>query len=667
MNNDACTKSETLTNETIVRYIKDVFHDYKMPYLPEVVRIIAAHVEGPMGGKAIGTGFFLKVDGEHIKEEGLLLTNAHVVTNSPVVKIMTTYIEHQALPVTVVSLCHDRDLALLKVEPQVHQWLKRTLHDRYNLDHIPALAFGDSDLLRTGFKVHAVGHPLGLVDQQFTTGDYQGPVHLNREIRGLTSATINGGNSGGPLLGTFLQEGVKEQEFEGLHYFAPSRYKLMGINTFKLTGANVDGENGFIHANTVIKALPTLLKPLQVRYQRESQIMEKFKGMMSKSAPTLSDASVAALTDHLSSTELEALNSSDIEKMWTEKNFGGLARGKPRTFVSWLGRHVFKPQSSHMHIGGPQLLSKVLEFAGASDWEGLSDWKEKRRWHEVRQDVAPTKGPETMPAVIRILPPATAHVHSPQVGITSHPMFTADLLVHYQCPKNEQQEWIANGGVVVTHVAPKSLYEQAGGLEGDIVYQFKSEDTTAKLTPGGTWYSKKRDLPMNLEDLCNDTPIGSTITLSVLRKGGKSVELAFEHREPAYEELPAIRQTYSFCDEGKFEAKQKAQVQGIVFAPLRLQHVSAFKLLEYMSPSKRYDFKVVVENVSPESPAYSIDALHAGVVVTHINDKPVASTWSAFQEQISKPHAETGCWAIDTDYNGQKSKYVMVARQVQTK
>ena len=33
----------------------------------------------------------------------------------------------------------------------------------------------------------------------------------------------------------------------------------------------------------------------------------------------------------------------------------------------------------------------------------------------------------------------------------------------------------------------------------------------------------------------------------------------------------------------------------------------------------------------------------------------------------TKPHQETGCWAIDTEYNGQRSKYVMVARQVQAK
>lgn len=640
---------------------------FKMPYLPEVVRIIAAHVEGPVGGKAIGTGFFLAVDGKHVQEEGLLITNAHVVTNSPVVKIMTTYIEHQALPVTVVSVCHDRDLALLKVEPQVQQWLKRTLHERYNLDHIPAVTFGDSDKLRTGFQVHAVGHPLGLIDQQFTTGVYQGPVHLNHEIRGLTSATINGGNSGGPLFGTFIQP--NEKEVEGLHYFIPSRYRVMGVNTFKLTGANVDGENGFIHANTVKISLPILMKPLQARYERETKIM----GMLEKLSTTAAPAPAAegvmarALLSHLDAKECEILKKASIEHMWSKRNIGGSVRGTPRTFVSWINRHVFKPSASHMHVGGPELLSKVLGFVGENDWNGLLDWKNGRRWKTVRNDVTPQKGPETMPAVVRILPPPTAHVHSPQVGITSNPIFSADLLVHYQCPQNEEQKWVAQGGVIVSHVAPKSLYEQAGGKEADIVYAFKNGDQHAMLTPGGTWYSKKRDLPMSLVDLCNDVPIGETITFSVLRPNGVMADVSFENREPTYQELPAIRQTYGFCDEGRFEAKQKAQVQGIVFSPLRLQHVGTFKLLDHMAPTKRYDFKIVVEAVSPESPAYAMDAVHAGAIVTHINDEPVADSWSAFQKQVAQPHSKTGCWVIDTEYNGQKSKYAMLARQVQTK
>ena len=633
-----------------------------MGYLPEVVRIIAAHVNGPTGGKAIGTGFFLTVDGTHVQEEGLLLTNAHVVTNSPVVKIMTTYIEHQALPVTVVAVCHDRDLALLKVEPQVMQFLKRALHSRYGLDHIPSFSFADSDTLRTGTEVHAVGHPLGLIDQQFTTGKYQGCVHLNHEIRGLSGALINGGNSGGPTLVTI--DNTNQKAIEGLHYFVPSKYKVIGINTFKLTGANVDGENGFIHANTVKNVLPTLMNPLKTRYEREKKVMVMLTKM---STQVKSPNAAQALVGHLSTKECSIIANSNIERAWTNFNLGGKARGKSRTFAAWMGRHVFAPGTKHMHRGGPELLSKVLTFAENKDWDGLMDWKDNRRWSNVREMVTDVSTPETRPAMIRILPPPPSHVHSPQVGITSQPIFTEDLLVHYQCPREKDGTWAAEGGVLVTSIEQSSLFKLAGGEEGDIIYKFSNEEMSAKLTPGGTWYSKKRDLPMSLVDLCNDTPINANITLHILRQNKGYIKLSFLNREPEYKELPDIRQTYAFCDEGRFEQQQKAQVQGIVFSPLRLQHVGMFNLVEYMSPSKRYGFKVVVESVSPESPAYATDAVHAGCVVTHINDEVAASTWEEFQTQLNKPHEKTGCWVLDTEYNGVKSKHAILERQIQAK
>ena len=633
-----------------------------MGYLPEVVRIIAAHVNGPTGGKAIGTGFFLTVDGTHVQEEGLLLTNAHVVTNSPVVKIMTTYIEHQALPVTVVAVCHDRDLALLKIEPQVMQFLKRALHKRYGLDHIPSFSFADSDQLRTGTEVHAVGHPLGLIDQQFTTGKYQGCVHLNHEIRGLSGALINGGNSGGPTLITVGH--TDQKSIEGLHYFVPSKYNVIGINTFKLTGANVDGENGFIHANTVKNVLPTLMKPLKTRYERESKVMSMLTKM---STHVKSPNAAQALIGHLSTKECSIMTSSNIEQAWTRFNLGGKARGKPRTFNAWMGRHVFAPGTKHMHRGGPELLSKVLTFADNQDWDGLMEWKGNQRWSDVREMVTDVSTPETRPTMIRILPPPPSHVHSPQVGITTQPIFTEDLLVHYQCPRDTNGLWTAEGGVLVTGVEQSSLFKFAGGKEGDIIYKFSNEQTTAKLSPGGTWYSKKRDLPMSIVDLCNDTPIDGNITLHILRQDEGYLKISFLNREPEYKELPDIRQTYAFCDEGRFEQQQKAQVQGIVFSPLRLQHVGMFSLVDYMSPSKRYGFKVVVESVSPESPAYATDAVHAGCVVTHINDEVAASTWTEFQTQLNKPHEKTGCWVLDTEYNGVKSKHAILERQIQAK
>ena len=628
-----------------------------MGYLPEVVRIIAAHGGG---AKAIGTGFFLSVDGKLVKEEGLLLTNAHVVTNSPVVKIMTTYIEHIALPVTVVSVNHDRDLALLKVEPQTVQWLKRVLRDRYELNHIPSLGFGDSDTLRTGYEVHAVGHPLGLIDQQFTTGKYQGCVHLNNEIRGLSGALINGGNSGGPLLATFQEK--EHKAVPGLHYFVPTKYKVMGVNTFKLTGSNVDGENGFIHANTVKRVLPTLMKPLQLRYKREKAVQKMLKNMTMKQVMAAQPVA-HAIADHLTTSEQQSFHAhfSDLEYQWESKEIGGTINGKPRSFQSWMWRHVVEPGTRHTHRGGPELLSKVLSFV--NDWDGLLDWKNNRRWGDVREELVSTKAPETAPAVIRILPPSATHVHSPRVGISSHPIYTSDLLVHYKCPVGKDGKWTAKGGVMVTDVEPKSLYQQAGGRSGDLIYKFENESTVADFTPAGTWYSEHRDLPMSLTDLCNDTDIGGTITLYALRQNVGKVEIHMDHREPTYQELPEIRQTYGYCDEGKFEAKQKAQIQGIVFAPLRLQHVGMFKLLDYMAPTNQYQFKVVVEGVSPESPAYATESVHAGSIVTHINDEPVADSWKGVLQQLSAPHKETNCWVVDTNYNGQKNKFAMVVRK----
>ena len=217
--------------------------------------------------------------------------------------------------------------------------------------------------------------------------------------------------------------------------------------------------------------------------------------------------------------------------------------------------------------------------------------------------------------------------------------------------------------MLVTSVQPHSLYHEAGGQEGDLIYQFKNRTVKASLSAGGTWYSKVRDLPLSLKDLCNDTPINDSMTMSVLRKDSGLLQLTMINRVPTYNELPNIRQTYGFCDEGRFEAKQKVQVQGIQFAPLRLQHVQMFKLVNYMSPQQRYDFHLVVEAVSPESPAYATDAIHAGAVVTHINDEPIQDSWNAVVQQLAVPHKETGCWVIETDYNGTKSKFFMATRQ----
>ena len=104
-----------------------------------------------------------------------------------------------------------------------------------------------------------------------------------------------------------------------------------------------------------------------------------------------------------------------------------------------------------------------------------------------------------------------------------------------------------------------------------------------------------------------------------------------------------------------------------MFTPLRENHIAAFRLVDYMIPSKRFNFKVVIEGVSPESPAYATGAVHAGSIVTKINDEKVANSWEGVMKQFSSPHPKTSCWVLDTEYQGVSSKFVMVARISQTK
>ena len=123
-------------------------------------------------------------------EEGLILTNAHVVDRSDQVEVSLT--DGRTLTGTVVGLDSVTDLAVVKV---------------ISSTPLPVAALGDSDALEVGDWAIAVGNPFGL-DNTVTMGIVS---NLNRNISKLgitdkrldliqTDAAINPGNSGGPLL-----------------------------------------------------------------------------------------------------------------------------------------------------------------------------------------------------------------------------------------------------------------------------------------------------------------------------------------------------------------------------------------------------------------------------------------------------------------------------------
>lgn len=132
-----------------------------------------------------------------ISEDGYILTNNHVVSDSNSVSIATQ--DERIYKATVVKVDEDKDLALIKV---VDETAKFT-----------AVKIGDSEKVEVGENVIAVGNALGEYSNTVTKGivsglgrpivtsssDLYGKLH---ELEDLiqTDAAINSGNSGGPLV-----------------------------------------------------------------------------------------------------------------------------------------------------------------------------------------------------------------------------------------------------------------------------------------------------------------------------------------------------------------------------------------------------------------------------------------------------------------------------------
>lgn len=119
-------------------------------------------------------------------QDGYILTNAHVVADMRRVRVI--FSDNSILPARLVGADAEEDIAVLKVEAE----------------GLKPAEFGDSDQLRCGDMVVAIGDPLG-----YRTSITQGIVSaLNRtvEVDGIlmdliqTSAPINFGNSGGALI-----------------------------------------------------------------------------------------------------------------------------------------------------------------------------------------------------------------------------------------------------------------------------------------------------------------------------------------------------------------------------------------------------------------------------------------------------------------------------------
>jgi serine protease Do len=210
---------------------------------PAVVRI-SVHVRAPLEGESSKAGFLANQEatgsGVIVASDGYIMTNNHVVQGSHRIDVsvrtgsstdpMEDHAHYQA---KVLGVDPESDLALLKIDAK----------------DLPTLSFFDSDQLRQGQLVVALGSPRGL-ENSLTVGFISAPVrHLrpnNPMFYVQTDAAINPGNSGGPLLDTMG--------------------RIVGINTLILSESGGSEGIGFaIPSNTVERVYKQLRKDGRVK------------------------------------------------------------------------------------------------------------------------------------------------------------------------------------------------------------------------------------------------------------------------------------------------------------------------------------------------------------------------------------------------------------------
>ena len=154
-----------------------------------------------------GSGFIITPD-------GYILTNYHVIEDAYKAGLDVNVIVYDGTryPAQIVGVEADNDVAVLKIDA----------------DGLNAVTLGDSDSMRVGDTVYAVGNPLGELEFSMTTG------HVSAKDRRIVTesngdsismfqidAAVNSGNSGGPVYN--------------------ARGEVVGIVTAKYKSSGVEG------------------------------------------------------------------------------------------------------------------------------------------------------------------------------------------------------------------------------------------------------------------------------------------------------------------------------------------------------------------------------------------------------------------------------------------
>jgi len=307
---------------------------------------------GPQRSEALGSGFV-------ISEDGFIVTNNHVIEGADEIEI--EFFSGERLKAKLIGTDPKTDIALLKVESD---------------KPLPFVSFGNSDLMRVGDWVMAMGNPLG---QGFSVS--AGIVSARgRQLSGSyddyiqTDAAINRGNSGGPL---FNMDG-----------------QVVGVNTAILSPNGGSIGIGFSMASNVVTKVVDQLKEfgetrrgwLGVRIQdispeiAESMGLEVASGALVSDVPEgpAKDAGIVAGDVITRFAGQEVSDAGDLTRRVADAPIGEavpvivLRDGKTETLQVTLGRReeaeaVTMPASAPADVGPKEMQTMGLTLAPLDD------------------------------------------------------------------------------------------------------------------------------------------------------------------------------------------------------------------------------------------------------------------------------------------------------------
>ncbi|MCQ2553802.1 MAG: trypsin-like peptidase domain-containing protein [Clostridia bacterium] len=178
---------------------------------------------------SVGTGFI-------IDEAGYILTNSHVINDGTYKSVVVSLYDGQEVEGQVLWNDSSLDLAVVKIEAS----------------NLKAVEIGDSDTLKIGSYAAAIGNPLGLAFERSMSQGIISGLHRTIEVGGdgsasttmedliQTDATINSGNSGGPLFNSKGQvigiNSAKASSGEGMGFAIPINVAKPIVQQIKETG-----------------------------------------------------------------------------------------------------------------------------------------------------------------------------------------------------------------------------------------------------------------------------------------------------------------------------------------------------------------------------------------------------------------------------------------------